>query len=220
MASTVTKLRPAVISDPVMTQSIGQVESLVEGRYAVPQATGILRCSRATSCLIAPALGDTVLLATDGDRAWIIAVLERVEAGPLAIESEQDIVIKSGAGKLSLQAAQGISIASDARLELQADALQLRAREGNILVEQLTWLGKSALAHLGRVEWVGNMLEAVSERMRITTRQSFREVEGLEQVRAGMLDQRVEGTATLHADNTIISARELVKLDGGQVHLG
>ncbi|GAA5164919.1 DUF3540 domain-containing protein [Viridibacterium curvum] len=216
MAEALSKLRPTQTA----TQLIGLVERSADGIHEISHAGGVLRSRCAASCLIAPNVGDTVLLVSDGSCAWILAVLERLDKSALRIESEHDIAIHSSAGKLSLQGAHGLSVRSDTALDLSADTLHLQAREGNVLVEQLSWLGKSALAHLGRIEWVGNLLEAVSERMRITTRHSLREVEELDQVRAGTMDQRVEGTCTIRAENTIVTARELVKLDGGQVHLG
>jgi hypothetical protein len=223
MTSTVSPLRkpkPTKPNEQPISQQIGTVESCNEALVLVRTSSGLQHSRRAASCLIAPQVGDTVLLAMEGAKAWILAVLERAQQGPLSIESAQDLVIGSTAGRVRIHGLEGVSVISPADLALQADTVHMQAREGQVLCERLSLLGRSMLAHLGKIEWVGDLLEAVADRMRITSRHSLREVEELDQLRAGSIDHRAEGSYSLRAQNTLVSAKDLVKLDGGQVHLG
>ena len=63
---------------------------------------------------------------------------------------------------------------------------------------------------------VDRTIDRVSERIK----RSFRTIEQIERVRAKELDVDVEGNISVHADNTIMSAEKLVKVDGEQIHLG
>ena len=44
--------------------------------------------------------------------------------------------------------------------------------------------------------------------------------EGIDQVEAGQIDYRASGMTRLHGKNTVITARDLVKADAKQIHMG
>ena len=47
-----------------------------------------------------------------------------------------------------------------------------------------------------------------------------RTVEELDHVRAEQIDYAAKKTMSLHGDNAIVTANELVKVDGEQIHVG
>jgi Protein of unknown function (DUF3540) len=49
---------------------------------------------------------------------------------------------------------------------------------------------------------------------------SLRTVEAMDQLRAGQIDHVAQGTLNLHGENAVVTAEELVKLDGEQIHVG
>ena len=49
---------------------------------------------------------------------------------------------------------------------------------------------------------------------------SVRAIEGVDSTRAGALDLRAEGRATIQASHALVNGKDLVKMDGGQIHLG
>ena len=58
------------------------------------------------------------------------------------------------------------------------------------------------------------------DRLSVLTRSSFRLTEEVEQVRAGQIDYQAEETLRLHAKNTLVSSKGLVKVDAEQIHMG
>lgn len=69
---------------------------------------------------------------------------------------------------------------------------------------------RSAFLEVGRVERVVPVL-----RVRLGEPD-----EGLDEIRAGTVDVRADDLASVRGENTIVSARELAKVDGKQIHIG
>ena len=63
-------------------------------------------------------------------------------------------------------------------------------------------------------------MDSVLGRLSQTTKRVYRRVEDLEHVRAGQIDCASEGNLRLHGENTLLTAKELVKADGKQIHIG
>jgi len=67
---------------------------------------------------------------------------------------------------------------------------------------------------------LGRFFDSVVERLSQRVRRSYRKVEELEQVHAQQLDYVATKNVSVRGHNTLLTAEELVKLDGEQVHLG
>ncbi|KAF1070024.1 DUF3540 domain-containing protein [Variovorax sp.] len=161
-------------------------------------------CPRAASCLLQPSVGDTVLVAGPRrDQAYLIAVI--TQADPAQARLAVD-------GVLTLQAG--------TRLELAAPELDLQARKAQLEVGEMDYRGGEVRITTLVARFVGRTCETVLDRLSVLTRSSFRLTEEVEQVRAGQIDYQAEETLRLHAKNTLVSSKGLVKVDGEQIHMG
>ena len=175
-----------------------------EGQRYILDVDGTpVAAGRALSCLVEPQVDDLVMLAQAATGSYILAVLERFDESALQVHSAREI-----------------RISSDQRLAFEAEELSARARTGSFVIERMKWVGAELLAHLARIEWVGDMLDSISERLRISTRRSYRDVEELDQLHAGQVDHRVDHTYSLRSKHTVMASEGLVKVDGAQIHLG
>ncbi len=161
-------------------------------------------CPRAASCLLQPSVGDTVLVAGPRrDQAYLIAVI--TQADPAQARLAVD-------GVLTLQAG--------TRLELAAPALDLQARKAQLEIGEMDYRGGEVRITTLLARFVGRTCETVLDRLSVLTRSSFRLTEEVEQVRAGQIDYQAEETLRLHAKNTLVSSKGLVKVDAEQIHMG
>lgn len=144
---------------------------------------------RATSCLVAPEVGDRVLVAWSGDESYVLAVLERTERAPvrLVTRGNTELVV-------------------DGALSVSSRAFSLASAR--------------ALFDVERVDAVFGKVEAVIERVLQRVKRSYRFVEETEQVRAGCIDIAAQSTMSLHAENAMVTADNLVKVDAEQIQLG
>lgn len=182
---------------------------------------GEYRARRAASCLLAPALGDLVMVATSarGD-CWILAVLERAEEGGTTLEVEGDLNLRARGGAVSVAADEGVRVTSGAEVSLVAPAVRVAADAVRGVFETMALLGAAVEIDAGRVRAAAGVVDTVVERISTKAQRVYRVVEEFEQVRAGRLDWLARTVLSLRSEHAVISAKQLVKVDGDQIHLG
>lgn len=195
------------IEEEVVFQTTGMVMGATNGSFEVRTADGTFRASRAVSCLIAPEKGDLVLLAGPSSGGlYVLAVLERPECQSARISPDGDLTFELRSGRLTVAATEGIDLVSRGGVSVAADRLEARAREGNFF--------------LGSVRSIATAVSSTVESLSQTAKRVYRRVTELEHVRAGQIDCATKGTLRLHGKNTLTTARELVKADAEQIHMG
>jgi hypothetical protein len=78
----------------------------------------------------------------------------------------------------------------------------------------------AVIAESKSVRRVLGVLDSVVDRVNERIDRSYRHVEGLDATRAGQIDLRAEGVLKARARHSVISAEELVKRAGEQIHSG
>jgi hypothetical protein len=101
-----------------------------------------------------------------------------------------------------------------------AGTVDVTATEGRVAVDRLSFFSSFVEAELGRARVLAATLDSVIERAHARLSRSYRVVTELDQVKAERIDYSARKTASIHAENTLVSAEELVKVDGEQIHLG
>jgi hypothetical protein len=182
---------------------------------------GELLVKRAVSCLIEPVIGDRVLTAGDlNDGIFVIAVLERPDASPITIAVDGDLTLGVPRGRFSIAAGKGIDLVTASDMTLTGSEFTLRAPKGHVFLDHLTYLGSKAFAQIRAVKLLGELFDAVFDRISHKVKRSYKVVEELDHVRSGQIDYRAEKNMSLKAQNALVTADELIKMDGDQIHLG
>ncbi|NDJ56385.1 DUF3540 domain-containing protein [Enterobacteriaceae bacterium 4M9] len=196
-------------------QSSGQVVDISPNGNVVVESNGLgWTCRRAASCLLTPELGDTVLIVqSDNDTLWLLAVLERASPENLShIGVNGSLCISTIGGSLTLE--------SERQLALSGQDLQMTAERGRCAIDTLEFEGEEVSARVGIGRWVGNRCESVWQTVTQLSQTLFRQVKQTEHVRAGQLDYQAEDYLRLHARNTLISAKDITRIDSEQIHVG
>lgn len=216
MKSAARKIEPRVVF-----QEFGEVLGVAGQTVTVRGTLSDVRARRAASCLVAPYVGDRVLVAVEeGGEAFVLAVLERAAEGPTTIEADGDIAIRAASGKVTIAAQEGIDVVSPSPVQIAGGEVSVIAALGRLRVEALEVLGRTVKAELGRVKVLATSIDSVLERFTQRARISKRTVEELDQVHAGHIDYAAAGNAHFRGENAIVSAEDLVKMNADQVHIG
>jgi hypothetical protein len=204
-----------------LSQEIGTVTAAAGCTFTVSAASGDHEARRAVSCLVAPEVGDEVLLAAAQDgRAWILAVLERREGAPVKLETDGDLAVRLRKGRFSVSAQEGIDLATAGEMTQAAGRLHVTAAEAGIRLDRLSYLGRLAHAEIERVKVFAGSLDAVLDRFWQKVKRSYRFVEEVDHLRAEQIDYAAEKNAHLRGRNALVTAEQLVKVDAEQIHLG
>jgi hypothetical protein len=178
-----------------------------------------LHARRAAACLLEPRPGDHVLLATVGGAAYVVTVLEREAGEPARVAVDGDLQIRVRR-RFQVTAQDGIDLTSGRDMALTAAELKLSAIEGNVFIRNLLMLGDRFEAQVTKLNLLAETVDTVAQRLRQKLQRCYRFVEGFEQLRAGTMDYKAKSFARVHAEDTLVTAERLVKLDGEQIHMG
>ncbi|MGJ7558839.1 DUF3540 domain-containing protein [Variovorax sp. RB3P1] len=206
-----------------MVNAIGVVTgALPGGVYSVLSDTGqVLRCIRAASCLLRPALNDLVLVSgPDALRLYLTAVVEQANAAESSIDVVGDLRLSSERGAVTIESPGRVALKGQQGVSLRGAELEMAADTANCRIGRLQYQGEEAHATVLSVRLIGRFYEAVMDRLVHLSKTAFRMTEEVEHVRASQLDYQASDTARLHGKNTIVTAGEIVKADGKQIHIG
>ncbi|MDX8000572.1 DUF3540 domain-containing protein [Xenorhabdus sp. Reich] len=193
------------LSTEPLQQISGQViHILQDSNLMVESQDRGWHCRQAASCLLTPEIGDTVLITKVEEQFWILAILERAEQQhPAEINILGDLTINS----------QG-------NLNLNSNGLNITADNGSCHINEMQYSGKSLSAWVSITRIVGNQFESVWQSITQLSHRLLRHTTQTEQVHAGQLDMQAENYMRLHAQNTIVSAKAITKIDAEQIHIG
>lgn len=220
------------LANASVLQVYGEIVSITDGSFRVRTAAGPVDARRAHSCLVAPIVGDHVLVsvpeapasAPDAPRAiaprgYVLAVLERASGAPTTVVVEGDLAL-SAQGRVSVTSPVGVELASPARVDVRAGELSVDASAARFVLGGLSVLASKLKAHLGESSVVGGAIDSVFQRVSQSMKSSFRVVEGTDRLEARDASWTATETLSVRATNTIVTSEQLVKLDGDQIHLG
>ena len=108
---------------------------------------------------------------------------------------------------------------------LSAEDCALQSMPDALAQVRRTLLEAAAAGHVAakqQIEEVAKQCDIWTDPARddFWNRLASRTVEGLDQVKAEQIDYAAQKTASMRGENTLVTAEELVKVDGAQIHVG
>ncbi|HUB14807.1 MAG TPA: DUF3540 domain-containing protein [Acetobacteraceae bacterium] len=193
----------------------------LDGRDAFVTRNGIEHAARiAIGCLIRPEPGDRVLTSTADGVIWITAVLDRHSDMPLRLWAEANLEIVSARGDVSLTAAGAVDIGAGSRARVAAPEINLHAGVARFVLDELTQVGRRINCYVTTMRSIGEVIETFAEHVLTRAKRSSRFIEASDQMRAGDIDHRAEGTLQLQAEVALVTADTVVRMDAAQIHMG
>lgn len=192
----------------------------IEGQIFVVQEDGReLRTRRAVSCLVEPQVHDCVLVASQGHAAYVLAVLER-ESGPATLTVDGDLSLSLPNGKLRMVARDGVDLVSPKEVNVLAGTLAWHANLLKVTASEVVAIASQVVADLATTKLKGGIFDSVFDRVSGRAKRSYKTVEEIDQLRSKQIDYQASETMSLRSENMVATAKELVKVDGEQIHFG
>ena len=190
--------------------------ALLEGPADQPHS---LLANRAASCLLAPCPGDRVLIAF-APEPFILAVLERHGTSPSELLLDGDARIRAREGELELSGDEGLALKSKKTLSLLAGALSFKSGSVKLFSNTVDAVAKQARVSFDDLGVLAKACDMMADRIVQRAGRVYRFVDELDQLRARHFDYRAENSAQIKGENTVMTARQVVKIDGEQIHVG
>lgn len=215
MKNLATKLEDAVFS------AMGTIVRVEGSTFVVQTDDGpstVFRAARAVSCLVEPKLHDFVLLGGRGRSIYVLAILER-ESPDVALASPGNVSIQAGE-RLRMIAGEDVEVVTPKAVNLTSSELGIHTSRAKVFAAEILAVGTEVIGELSNVKLKGTFLDKVFERVSERVQRSIRRVEEIDQLKAKQVDWTADETMSLRSDNMVATAKELVKVDGEQIHFG
>jgi len=194
------------------THCVGIVTAVDGDRFTIASGSLTGAGRPAVSCLLEPAIGDTVAaLIVAPDQLWITSVLQREEGtahtlrlnGPTCIDTgEAALTIASGS--LGLKTTE--FVLNTQRAEVHSDEALLTGREFKLI-------GST-------VKLVGAVLNTVFDRVMHYSKQHWRKTEGMDRVSGAYVEVEAQQILRQKGEHVFVNGEKLVKTTGSQIHFG
>ena len=180
---------------------------------------GLHKARKSVSCLIEPLVFDEVLLSSNHHgNLYILSVLEREREVKSDIIFKGDVSVKVKNGDLDF-AAQKLDFKGD-DIALDSKKLDLRSLCCKASINDFTFLGQVFRGNINAVKIVSKTVTSITERLIRKARESYRWIEGLEQVKAGRIKYFAENSLFMKGKRSSLMAEKKVKIDAKKIHLG
>lgn len=191
---------------------VGIVQLAGENGLEVSSGAMRARASRAVSCLLEPAPGDSVAcLRVAPDEVWIVAVLQREDGVANVLSCTGDTHLKVNEGALKIDAA---------RLGLHSEQLNVVSKNTHLTTETAQVVGKQLRIIGTAIKVVGSVMSTVMDRVNHFSKHYLRTTEGIDRVSATHIECEAQQLMRLDAEHTLLSGAQLIKARSAQIHFG
>jgi len=219
---------PQDMSNPAQEAFTAEDVSLSYGTVTSAGESLLIRCEfgqrrarRAASCIVEPAMADRVLIASDSSgENYVLAVLVRRSCAPTRLSVDGDLSLEARSGKIGLVARDGVEIGTSGSIGVVSNSLDIHSATGNVSIGQLSFFGSFLQAKIESLRLVAGALQSVVEVIHQQAKRVFRRIDEIEQTKAGQLDCQADGGISMHGKYLLITAAQVVKVDGEQIQLG
>ncbi|MBB3457505.1 hypothetical protein FHT86_005823 [Rhizobium sp. BK313] len=199
-----TMIQPAASAGGLIRGTVKTLMTVTEAGVETDAGESV-HARQAASCLLAPAIGDRVLLCMIGGETYILAVLER--------ESQH-------AAEISVPGARKVTISAGEKLELNAPSMSLAARQLTLLARNMAQTGQFLTSNFKTI--VETVVDKTIGARSLTTKAEIRTaiITEVEMLNAGTLVQNIDTVATQNSEIALVTAQRDVRLDAERVSVG
>lgn len=190
--------------------SYGVVEAVEQTGFLVRTRDGIVKASRAVSCLPDPVENDKVLLAAGLDESWVLAVLERTGNKDATLSFEGTVRMQAPEGGIHMSAAQTISVSSE--------TVAMNAENATAVLGRASVVAKVYKSCIDNAVSVMGKINLFCSHMRQHLVRSYKRVDGQEVEHAARRLIQAE-SLDIVSRKTDIASGERVSVNANQFHV-
>ena len=210
---------------PISTSAINVTEvAIVQGGFGrdfmVSSDRGVVHATVAFSCLVLPEPGDRVLLNNNNKENHILAIIERPNGQDMTLKFPANVGLEAKAGNINLVTNENLLLTSANKTQIVSSELAVTTVKANIKATELSVSGEKVLSQWREVNSVSEAFNFVADRFVQRVKNSFKSVEGVDQINSKNYVQNVAETASIRSKNAVITARKDMKSDGERIHMG
>lgn len=196
--------------------NIGVIVDMRDDLFTVVSEQGSLEARVSFSCLVVPALGDTVsCLDAGANGAWIGSILARqARTGHATVAP-----LHLSTGPVTWNVEGGLAIAVK-RFSVDAEEFHMATRSIDVTADRAHVVVEGLRFIAGAIKLIASTLSSAMTRVQHFSESYARSTTGLDRVSAGHVEVEAETLMHLKSQHTMVDGSKLVKARGGQIHFG
>lgn len=201
---------------------IAMVVDVTESGVTIDLDGETVWATRSSGCLIDPRIGDqAVVLLLSPIRPVILAIIDSSSSldNPRTMSFPGGVSILVSGGELSIRSPSGISITSG-HIEVKGEICQGTFSRLKVSGETLSFSGGILSFAARRITAIGRSIERVAEWLSDHAHMSNRTINTIDRSVSGQTQIESETVVSIQSETTLIQGRDLVRIDGDQIHLG
>lgn len=176
---------------------------------------------QASSCLLEPEQGDRVLVFSEGEERFILAILAR-ESSPsprnrVTFHGPTQLRVRGGGCILSSE--EDVRLAAAGNLGLTSERLQVDSHRAEANIDDCSLWGRMLRIQVETVRSVFKVVDSLVKRWTMKTENATRYISEHEEVQAGSARYLTQETLTVHSKDAAHTAEDLFSVNGGQINL-
>ena len=192
-----------------LSLACGVVVDVDEAEVTVEVGVQIHPAVIASSCVVAVAAGDRVLVALS-DVAVVVAVLTPRGAQVVLGDDDRPLHIRGG----------DVTVKARDTVRICGRRAAVEAQEASVAAVRLSLAAGGLVLAAKSLRTVADRIEKVADTMATHATRSVRQVSGTDEVRVGQWRLAVQGTLDATARAIAMVGSKIVRIDGDQVQLG
>ncbi|MFG1392043.1 DUF3540 domain-containing protein [Xanthobacter agilis] len=171
-----------------------------------------LWAQRSLSCVLAPEVGDRVLVARVDGEAFVLAILDRLlpDTMTLSVPHARCVALS----------APDIAITAEVRLALRARDARLEGESVRILATSFSLVGRLATLVADLLRTTARRTETAADEMAVQAGERTTRVRGTDVSAVGTSVRRVEEVSVETAQSAVLVAKDDLRFDGTRVTVG
>lgn len=199
----------------------GTIEGIDETGYRIVSEAGHFVASRAFSCVVDPQLADNILLSLGPARqCHILSIIDRPGCTDTHLAFPGNVTLSTDKGELSLNGSQGINMSSLQNINMVSVEVNLLAKKGLLSIESLRAVGSTLVSKINNIQTFAHSVETVAEHWLQKLRNSFRQVDGVDQLKTRDSIHTVQNLYSMRSSQAAILAKKDIKMDAERIHMG
>lgn len=175
---------------------------------------------RADGCHLDPSPGDLVALGWfPGEGLFVLAVLLRSRSGPAPLSFPSGVSFSVSEGPCTVDSPAGMVVKTQ-EFALVGEKVEMTFGRGRIAFRSLELLGVTLSFAADAMDFVSRIIKTSAGKILTRARTSVRETEAFDFVKSGQSVVETESLFSVRAKSALIHARDLVKVDSENIHLG
>jgi len=179
-----------------------------------------LRAKKAFSCIINPLPDDTVICCRNENGIfYILGIIERKNSRQMDISFPSDTNIESKEGSLNIASKASITMTSS-NLNCFSKKTVHKSNEALFCYDDVIATGKEFQASFKSMKVISNMINTMAKHVIERFRSYNRNTEDSDQIKAGQITRKTDGSYLLDSKHTIMNSKECTKIDGEKILMG